>query len=290
MTSKTGVSGVPVIIPVNTTDLSGLGVISADFTFNYDPAVLSPLPADISVTAGSTSPGAEVNYNTATAGTIVVSVFNALGLTGAGTVVDLHMKVIGPIGSFSPLTLTNFRYNGGLVCSTPSSGTLTVVSGTVTGRVSFENQPYPTLTVSPTPTPLPVPGTRVNAVGGTTFFQLSDASGNYSLNAFGPGPYTVTPSRPDEDYMAPNGIFSSDPSLVAQYVVGLASLNSVQQRAADVSGLHSISSFDAALIAAMGRWYPKLDQPNRQMGIYTGLYHARHDHRQRAELQCPADG
>ena len=263
MTSKTGDSGVPVMIPVNSSDLTGLDVISADITFNYDPAVLSSLPADISVTSGSTSPGAEVNYNTTTAGTIVISVFNAVGFTGAGSVVDLNMKVIGPIGSGSPLTLASFSYNGGLVCSNVTSGSLTVVSGTVTGRVSFENEPYPSPTVSPTPTPLPVPGTRLNAVGGSSFFQLSDPNGNYSLGGFGPGAYTVTPSRPDEDYMAANGIFSNDPSLVAQYVVGLATLNSVQQRAADVSGLHSLSSFDAALIA---QWTVGITNPINQTG------------------------
>ncbi len=87
----------PVTIPVNTSDLTGLGVIAADFTFNYDPAVLSPLPADISVTAGTVSPGANVNANTSVSGSVVVSVFSAGAFAGAGTVVDLHMKVIGPI-------------------------------------------------------------------------------------------------------------------------------------------------------------------------------------------------
>ena len=266
MTSKTGVTGVPVIIPVNTTDLSGLGVISADITFNYDPAVLSPLPANISVTAGSTSPGAEIHYNTPADGTVVISAINPTGFTGAGTVVDLHMKVIGPIGSISPLTLTNFRYNGGTVCSTPSGGILTVVSGTTTGRVSFENQRYPAPSGSPTPTPLPVPDTKVEAVKTqdlTSFFDLTNSNGIYSLSAFESGTYTVTPSKTPMSYLASNGIYADDPSLVAQYVVGLATLNSVQQRAADVSGLHSLSSFDAALIA---QWVVGIQNPINQTG------------------------
>ena len=83
------------------------------------------------------------------------------------------MKVIGPINSVTPLTLTNFRYNGNNVCSNAMNGMLTVVSGAVTGRVSFENEPFPIPTVSPTPTPRPVPNTKLNAAGGTSFFSLA---------------------------------------------------------------------------------------------------------------------
>ncbi len=266
LTSKTSAGGVPVTIPINTTDLTGLGVISADIVFNYDQTVLSPSPADISITAGAVSPGATVNYNPNTPGTVIISVFDTGAFTGAGAVADLHMKVIGPIGSVSPLTLNSVSLNGGLICSNPMSGTLTVVSGTLTGRVSFENEPYPASTVSPTPTPLPVEGTKLNAAGGTNFFDLTDASGNYSLSLFGPGSYTVTPSRPDEDFMAPNGIFSGDPALVAQHVVGLITLNTVQQRAADVSGLHDLSSFDAALIA---QWIVGITNPINLTGKWV---------------------
>ncbi len=144
------------------------------------------------------------------------------------------------------------------------SGTLTVISGTVTGMVSFENEAFPT--VSPTPTPLPVPNTKLSAAGGTNFFTLADGSGNYTLAGFGPGAYTVTPSRPDEDYMTPNGIASDDASLIAQHVVQLVVLNAVQQRAADVSGFHSVSSFDAGLVA---QWVVGITNPINQTGKWT---------------------
>jgi hypothetical protein len=252
-----------VTIPVNTSDLTGLGVLSADFTFDYDPAVISPLPADISVTAGSVSPGSEVHYNASVSGTIIVSVFNSSAFAGEGTLVDIHLKVIGPIGSSTPLTLTNFRYNGSLICSNVTSGTLSVISGTITGTVSYENDAYPAPTVSPTPAAQPVPAAMINAAGLTNFFSLTDGSGNYSLAGFGPGAYIVTPSKPDEDYLAPNGIFSSDASLVARHVVGLITLNETQLRAADVSGLHTISSFDAALIA---QWVVGISNPINRTG------------------------
>jgi hypothetical protein len=117
--------------------------------------------------------------------------------------------------------------------------------------------------VSPTPTPLPVPDSVITAAGGTNFFSLADGNGNYSLSMFGPGMYTITASRPDENYMAPNGIFSNDATLVARHVVGLITLDATQIRAADVSGLHSISSFDAALIA---QWIVGITNPINRTG------------------------
>ncbi len=190
---------------------------------------------------------------------MVVSVFDSTEFTGAGTVVDLHFKVIGQIGSSTPLTLTNFLYNGGLVCSNVTSGTLTVISGTVAGRVTLENEAYPV----PAVTPVPVHDAKISAAGGINFFALSDANGDYGLSGFSSGAYTVTPSRPDEDMMAPNGIFSDDASLVAQHVVQLITLSPTQLRAADVSGLGQVSSYDAALIA---QWVVGIPNPANQAG------------------------
>src|SRR4029079_7762464 len=70
LTSHGNPSGIPVNIPINTTDITGLGVISADITFNYNTSVLSPVPGDTTVTAGSVSPGATVTYNQPTPGTL----------------------------------------------------------------------------------------------------------------------------------------------------------------------------------------------------------------------------
>ncbi|MEO7539763.1 MAG: cohesin domain-containing protein, partial [Pyrinomonadaceae bacterium] len=219
-------------------------------------------PANISVTAGSISPGGQVTYNASVPGTIIVSMFNSTSFSGSGSVVDIHMKVIGSVNSVSPLTLVSFRYNGGAVCSNSASGTLTVVAGSVSGRVAFENEAYP-VPAMPTPTPLPVPNAQITATGGTTFSTLTNATGNYSLSAFGPGSYTVTPSRTNENFMVPNGISSNDPSLVAMHVVQSITLNAVQQRAADVSGLHTLSSFDAGLIA---QWIVGINNQINQSG------------------------
>jgi hypothetical protein len=246
-----------VTIPVNTTTLTGLGVISADFVFNYDPAVLDPTPANITVTAGSVmTMSAVVTINKDVAGTIVVSVFDPNGFTGAGTVVNINMRVIGPINSVTPLTLNNFRYNGTLVCSTTMSGTLTVISGTVSGRVTYENAAVPVV---------PVPFTNLNAPGTPAVFGSTDLSGNYSLSAFGPGSYTVTPSKAPVVFSASNGIFSNDAGLISRHVVGLITLTPTQLKAAAVSGSPSVSSFDAGLIA---RWIVGINDMVNQTGTW----------------------
>lgn len=234
---------------MNTTDVTGRNIISADFTFTYDPSVLSPNPSDISVTRGPVilhspdPPSSVITTNTSTPGTIIVSVFDPVFFAGSGAVVNINMRVIGQIGSTSPLTLNNFRYNNGLVCSFVSSGTLTVISGTLAGHVAYENAASP---------PVPVPYVTISAAGTPPLSTQTNLAGNYSLSGFGSGSYTVTPSKPDVDWMDSNGIFSDDPALIAQYVVNLITLNATQQRAACVSGCTSNpSSFDAGLIA---RW------------------------------------
>ncbi len=56
----------------------------------------------------------------------------------------------------------------------------------------------------------------------------------------------MTPSKTGE---INNAVSALDASLVAQHVIGLATLNSNQQASADVSGNGTITSFDAGLIA-----------------------------------------
>jgi hypothetical protein len=43
-TSRGNPSGVPVTIPINTTDVTGRGIIAVDITFNFSPSVLSAAP------------------------------------------------------------------------------------------------------------------------------------------------------------------------------------------------------------------------------------------------------
>ncbi len=253
-TTYPALTGVAVSIPVNTTDLTTRGVIAADFTFNYNDTVLSGNPADISVTPGTLSPSAVILINTPASGSVVVSVYDTAGFSGAGPLVYLNMRVIGANLTSTPLTLTNFRYNNTLVCSNVTSGTLNVVSGTTSGKVTFENSITPNI---------PVPNVTLTAAGSPVISDVTDSNGDYSLTGFGAGPYTVTPTRPNQNYATPNGIFSFDAGLVAQHVVGLITLTGPRLEAAKVSGLPTVSSFEAALIA---QWTVNINLPINQTG------------------------
>ena len=70
--------------------------------------------------------------------------------------------------------------------------------------------------------------------------------GNYSLFGFGPGSYTVTPTKTGGINTAIN---SFDAGKIAQHVAGISNLTGNQFVVADVSGNGLVQSFDAALIA-----------------------------------------
>jgi hypothetical protein len=83
------------------------------------------------------------------------------------------------------------------------------------------------------------------------------------MSNFGPGAYTVTPSKPDMSFMSSNGIFSNDASLIARHIVGLIILTPTQLNSAKVSGFSEVSSFDAGLIA---RWIVGINDAINQTG------------------------
>ncbi len=140
VTSPTGVSAT---VPVNTTDLTGQGVIAADFTVTYDPAVLNP--ATINVTAGAAAaPGATITFNATVPGTIVISVYNGTvggSFTGPGPLVNITADVIGTAGSAGSFTVTGGGFNGGLVCSSSTGGTIDVVPATTATTVTTSGSP-----------------------------------------------------------------------------------------------------------------------------------------------------
>jgi len=220
-------------VPITTDDLTGRGIISFDVTLNYDPAVLTPISVD---KAGTLSNGMSITYANSS-GSISISGFGTIPLTGSGTLINVKFISIGGISTTSGLNFGSFMYNEGVPCSNTTNGAVTVISGSVSGTVTYAN--------SPGPTPLPVPNVSLNGAGSVAVSTLTDLNGLYTLSGFGPGAYTVTPSKTGNV----NGIQAFDSALIAQHVVHLITLNSTQQMAADVSGDSTVSSFDAALIA-----------------------------------------
>jgi len=239
-------TGVSTTMPVNTTNMTGLGAISADMTLSYDPAVLTPIAnATFGVTLGtvgnSNGGGRTLSVSNPSAGTLIISVFGVTELQGSGDLVNLNFNVVGLPGTSSALNFAVFFFNEETPCSTTTNGSHSVVSGTISGVVTYGNAigvPSPRFVSN-----VLISGAGSPAVSTTT----SSPTGAYSLGGFGPGAYTITPSKTG----AQNGSISSfDAGRVAQYVAGVVSLNATQQTVADVSSNGGVSSFDAAMIAS----------------------------------------
>lgn len=228
-----------VAIPLVVNDLTGLDVISFDYTFNYDPAVITYNGYD---QTGTLSNGMVITVNPSPPGTLVISGYVPYPLVGSGTLINLNFTTIGPIGSNSSLNLPAFMFNENTPCSTITNGDIKIVSGNVSGIVNYANS------VSFKP----VPNTVLGAPG-MPFVSTSSAfvTGAYSLGGFGPGPYNVIPTKSGDV----NGITGFDSALIAQHVVNLITLSPTALIAADVSQAAGVTSFDAGLIA---RWVANL--------------------------------
>ena len=117
----TGKLGDTVMVPITVEDLTGLGILSYDFTVTYDNAKLDIY--DVSKT-GTISFDMLVSNNP-TAGQIVVSAAGSSPLTGSGTLLYL-MAELNAEGS-SALTWTDFVFNDGTPVPKLTDGSITVV-------------------------------------------------------------------------------------------------------------------------------------------------------------------
>jgi hypothetical protein len=241
MPVSTTLTGVPHTVPVNTTEMTGRGALSADFRVTYDPAVLQLAAGpNFGVTLGPVGVGRVLTVNQPVLGTLIISVFGPTELTGNGALVNLNFNVIGLPFDVSALNFTSFTYNEGVPCSGTTNGSVTVIGGTITGNVTYGNALV-------NPGIKPIPNVTVTGTGTPTVFATTNTAGDYSLSGFGPGSYSRSAAKTGG---IPAGTISAfDSAMIAQYVVQLISLSTNQQTVADVSGAGGITSFDAALIA-----------------------------------------
>ena len=228
--------GATLIVPIEVSDTSGYGIVSYDFALNFDPAVLEPQPVSFDK-AGTLSATFEINAGTGTPGRVVISGFGTAPLTGAGTLLFLKFNVIGTPPISSALALNPFTFNEGIPFAEVAPG-LVFVQGTIRGTVFYGTSA----------STLGVPDVSLLAAGSPNTSTTTALDGTYVLGGFGPGNYTVTPSK-----IGDNGgitaITALDASRVSQFLVGLTSLTANQLAAAEVSGNGTPTSFDAALIA-----------------------------------------
>jgi len=225
--------GTTLTVPINVTDTSGMRVISFDFAMNYDPVVLQPQAVPYDKT-GTLSANFEINAGTSTPGRIVISGFGSAPLTGSGTLLKLKLNVIGTPPTSADLTLSPFTFNEGIPFAQVTGGHV-FVQGTINGTVLYGTSA----------SLLGVPNVSLFAAGSPNVSTTTGSDGTYHLGGFGPGVYTVTPSKSGDI----NGITALDASLISQFLVGSISLTPNQQAAGDVSGNGTLTSFDAALIA-----------------------------------------
>jgi Cohesin domain len=250
-------AGTTIAVPVTVGDTTGRGILSYQFTLNYDPTVLRVVvpPAGQPVTIGAgtiTTPAANfgVNTNTSTPGTLGVAVFsnNGTPLTGMGTLIFVNFDVIGNNGTSSPL-LTNFQFNEGTPTAFVFAGSVTVNQFRIAGTVLYGN---PSTNLNK-----PVYNVNVTAQGNPVVTGVTNERGTYQLEGLGAGPYTVTPRKFGD--VLPGGailpgqvvtpISSLDAQQANQYAVGNATPNARQFQAADVSESGQVTAFDAALIS-----------------------------------------
>ena len=240
MPDQTSLTGVSVIVPVNTSDVTGMGAVSADFTITFDPAILTPNGVVFGTVGSSNGGGRTLNVTNPVAGTLVISIFGGNEFVGTGSLVDMNFNVIGLPGVTSSMNFASFQYNEGPPCSgVTDNGSVAVISGTVSGTVTYGNIIGP-------PSPRFVPDVALNAPGSPTVSDVTDAFGAYSLSGFGAGAYTITPSKTGGVNGAINAM---DAAVLAQYVVELITLTPAQQTVADVRSGDGIGALDAALIA-----------------------------------------
>jgi hypothetical protein len=107
-------AGRAVTVPIAIGETRGKGILAYDFTFNYDPAVLTP---DMSANwaARTLSEGWTVVINAEASGSVKVTAFNTAGLSGSGTLLNLAFNAVR--SGRTELKWTAFELNEGQVAT-----------------------------------------------------------------------------------------------------------------------------------------------------------------------------
>ena len=245
--NATTFTGVPVAVPVNVSNVAGQGAVSASFTVNYTPGLITPSGVSFGPVGISNGGGRTLSYSNPVDGLLNVSIFGGNEFQGSGALVNLNFSVAGLPGTISQLNFNSFQYNSGSPCAATTNGSVSVVSGTISGTVTYGNVMAP-------PAPRYVPNVLISGFGSPPVSAVTNNLGVYSIGGFGPGVYSMTPSKSG----GVNGAISGfDAALVSQYVVNLTLFTPAQVAAADVSGTGGVSSFDASLIARYSAAMPQ---------------------------------
>lgn len=216
---------------VETPILAGVeGLLSADISITYDPAVILAVGAR----KGPLAVGFEFLANTSQPGTVHLSMATlGGGSTGTGALAYLDFEVIGAAGTSSPLSITAIALNGGAVPANTDNGTITVESVfDVSGRVAYWSGNAG------------VPGVELTLDGDRRYTAVSDSTGAFTVTGARPGDYQLAAAKTGDD----DGITAYDASLVLQHAAHFTTLTGHAATAADVDKSGTINSLDAAYI------------------------------------------
>jgi hypothetical protein len=109
---------------ITVSDLTGLGIISFQFTITNDPTLVNAVGIN---TSGDISfSGWTVFPNTSVPGQVQAAGFGAFPLAGSGNFIELIYEVVNPVG-FTDLTSTEFLFNAGTPTATVSDGSITLI-------------------------------------------------------------------------------------------------------------------------------------------------------------------
>jgi hypothetical protein len=191
MGSTSGLAGQTVDLAINTTDVTGLGVMSYQFALNYNANVVTAVNVNTSGTLTGTAGWATPTFSV-TSGRVAVSAAGATALSGAGTLVKVSFLI-------NPAQL-----NGTSIAVTFQSGTFIMNEGTppvtTSGNGTITVTATPQITVSPNQGEIArtqtlqfsVSGSVTNPVSWfTTDNSIATISGSGLLTGVAPGSVLV---------------------------------------------------------------------------------------------------
>jgi hypothetical protein len=119
-----GAPGSLVDVPIDVAPVDGL--LAIDITVHHDPAVASATL----VSKTSTSDPLILTYNLSPPGTVRISLFGTVPLSGpGGPLAVVRYQIVGAVGASTPLDLVQAEINEGAIPTVLDDGTLTVCDG-----------------------------------------------------------------------------------------------------------------------------------------------------------------
>jgi len=207
-------------------------VTGLTFSLLFDPNVLEI--QNVALIGAAVGFVMETNLS---AGRLRVALAGADAISGAGPVLRLTTRLIGPPGTASMLDLASVVLNEGADDIVAHDGLVTIVRlARITGSVVYREAARP------------VAGAVVEAVDladGTPRQVATDAGGGYALGPMPPGDYLIEVTRTQVETGAIDPLDVSD---ILRHLVGTLALSDDELRAADVSGNGRAGTTDASLI------------------------------------------